>query len=697
MDRGNQSLTRHLFTPRHILHAMWLALYRLNPVALMMNPVMFIVWMGAVIVTVLTVYELIFPHSYPRHAHDIFFSMSLMIWLWITLWFANFSEALAEERGRAQAIALRGTRREILAKRIKSVDDVTSPELVLAENLKKGDLILIEPGDVIAADAEVIDGVASVDESAVTGESAPVIREPGGPNSAIVGGTRVLSDRLIARINVEPGDSFLDKMISMVDGARRRRTPNEVALTIMLIAMTVILLLSCATLVPFSLYASEMASRGAPVRVITVVAFLVCVVPTTIAGLLSTIGVAGMSRMLKANVIAMSGRAIEAAGDVDVLLLDKTGTITVGNREAIAFVPLQGVTVAELAAAAAAASIADETPEGYSITRLAKERYNVQIDINSFKGAKFVAFSAQTRMSGLDLGDRSIRKGAMSAISAWLRQKGMALPKEAEQKAISMGRRGATPLIVAENGRVLGIVELKDVIKTGIRQRFNQLRSMGIRTVMLTGDNRYTAAAMAAEAGLDDYVGEATPEDKLRIIRRYQAEGKLVAMTGDGTNDAPALAKADVAVAMGNGTQAAKEAGNMIDLDSSPTKLLDIIDIGKQMLLTRGALTTFSVSNDIAKYFSIIPAAFATTYPELSVLNVMHLSSPESAVLSTVIFNALIILLLIPVAIRGVHYKASSPIRLLRRNVVVYGFSGLIVPFVLIKAIDMALAYLGIF
>lgn len=697
MDRENQSLTRHLFTPRHILHAMWLALYRLNPVALMMNPVMFIVWMGAVIVTVLTVYELIFPHSYPRHAHDIFFSMSLMIWLWITLWFANFSEALAEERGRAQAIALRGTRREILAKRIKSVDDVTSPELVLAENLKKGDLILIEPGDVIAADAEVIDGVASVDESAVTGESAPVIREPGGPNSAIVGGTRVLSDRLIARINVEPGDSFLDKMISMVDGARRRRTPNEVALTIMLIAMTVILLLSCATLVPFSLYASEMASRGAPVRVITVVAFLVCVVPTTIAGLLSTIGVAGMSRMLKANVIAMSGRAIEAAGDVDVLLLDKTGTITVGNREAIAFVPLQGVTVAELAAAAAAASIADETPEGYSITRLAKERYNVQIDINSFKGAKFVAFSAQTRMSGLDLGDRSIRKGAMPAISAWLRQKGMALPKEAEQKAISMGRRGATPLIVAENGRVLGIVELKDVIKTGIRQRFNQLRSMGIRTVMLTGDNRYTAAAMAAEAGLDDYVGEATPEDKLRIIRRYQAEGKLVAMTGDGTNDAPALAKADVAVAMGNGTQAAKEAGNMIDLDSSPTKLLDIIDIGKQMLLTRGALTTFSVSNDIAKYFSIIPAAFATTYPELSVLNVMHLSSPESAVLSTVIFNALIILLLIPVAIRGVHYKASSPIRLLRRNVVVYGFGGLIVPFVLIKAIDMALAYLGIF
>ena len=697
MDRENQSLTRHLFTPRHILHAMWLALYRLNPVALMMNPVMFIVWMGAVIVTVLTVYELIFPHSYPRHAHDIFFSMSLMIWLWITLWFANFSEALAEERGRAQAIALRGTRREILAKRIKSVDDVTSPELVLAENLKKGDLILIEPGDVIAADAEVIDGVASVDESAVTGESAPVIREPGGPNSAIVGGTRVLSDRLIARINVEPGDSFLDKMISMVDGARRRRTPNEVALTIMLIAMTVILLLSCATLVPFSLYASEMASRGAPVRVITVVAFLVCVVPTTIAGLLSTIGVAGMSRMLKANVIAMSGRAIEAAGDVDVLLLDKTGTITVGNREAIAFVPLQGVTVAELAAAAAAASIADETPEGYSITRLAKERYNVQIDINSFKGAKFVAFSAQTRMSGLDLGDRSIRKGAMSAIGAWLRQKGMALPKEAEQKAISMGRRGATPLIVAENGRVLGIVELKDVIKTGIRQRFNQLRSMGIRTVMLTGDNRYTAAAMAAEAGLDDYVGEATPEDKLRIIRRYQAEGKLVAMTGDGTNDAPALAKADVAVAMGNGTQAAKEAGNMIDLDSSPTKLLDIIDIGKQMLLTRGALTTFSVSNDIAKYFSIIPAAFATTYPELSVLNVMHLSSPESAVLSTVIFNALIILLLIPVAIRGVHYKASSPIRLLRRNVVVYGFGGLIVPFVLIKAIDMALAYLGIF
>ena len=486
-------------------------------------------------------------------------------------------------------------------------------------------------------------------------------------------------------------------MIAMVESAKRQKTPNEIALTILLVALTIVFLGVVVTLLPFSQFSAEQTGMGHPVSLIVLVALLVCLIPTTIAGLLSAIGVAGMSRMLKANVIAMSGRAIEAAGDVDVLLLDKTGTITVGNREAIAFVPLQGVTVAELAAAAAAASIADETPEGYSITRLAKERYNVQIDINSFKGAKFVAFSAQTRMSGLDLGDRSIRKGAMSAISAWLRQKGMALPKEAEQKAISMGRRGATPLIVAENGRVLGIVELKDVIKTGIRQRFNQLRSMGIRTVMLTGDNRYTAAAMAAEAGLDDYVGEATPEDKLRIIRRYQAEGKLVAMTGDGTNDAPALAKADVAVAMGNGTQAAKEAGNMIDLDSSPTKLLDIIDIGKQMLLTRGALTTFSVSNDIAKYFSIIPAAFATTYPELSVLNVMHLSSPESAVLSTVIFNALIILLLIPVAIRGVHYKASSPIRLLRRNVVVYGFGGLIVPFVLIKAIDMALAYLGIF
>ena len=691
------AIFQKLFTPRHILRAAALAFYRLNPVASMLNPVMFMVWMGAVVVTVLTAYSLAFLGLGETRPSDRIFCISLTVWLWFTLWTANFSEALAEERGQATAVALRGTRRKILAKRIRSVAEAASPELVLSENLRKGDLLLIEPGDIIAADAEVVDGVASVDESAVTGESAPVIRQPGGPDALLVGGTRVLSDRLIARVRSEPGDSFLDKMISMVDGARRRRTPNEVALTIMLTAITVVLLLSCATIVPFSFYAAETSLRGAPVHVITAAAFLVCVIPTTIAGLLSTIGIAGMSKMMKANVIAMSGRAVEAAGDVDVLILDKTGTITVGNRQAIAFVPLRNVTVSELANAAAAASIADETPEGYSITRLARERYGISTDINSYKGAKFIAFSAHTRMSGIDFGGRQIRKGAMSAIAGWMKDQGAAMPPEAEQKAVSMARWGSTPLIVAENGRVLGMVELKDVVKTGIKERFNRLRQMGIRTVMLTGDNKYTAAAIAAEAGIDDYVGEVDPEDKLKIVRRLQAEGKRVAMTGDGTNDAPALAKADVAVAMGNGTQAAKEAGNMVDLDSNPTKLLDIIGIGKQILLTRGALTTFSICNDIAKYFSIIPAAFATTYPELSVLNVMHLSSPESAVLSTVIFNAVIIFIVMPVALHGVRFQGISPMRLLRRNLIIYGGGGLVIPFALIKAIDVALGYLGVF
>ena len=576
------------------------------------------------------------------------------------------------------------------AKAIRSGQRVS----VRTDQLVRDDIVEFAAGDQICADAVVRDGQLQVNESLLTGEADAILKNPG---DTLKSGSFVISGRARVQLTHVGSESYAAKLAAE---ARRnvRSTKSE-----MMLSLTKLITVVGIALIPLGiiLFLRHFLSvfQGLPLRdsVESTVSALIGMIPEGLYLLTSVAIAASCLKLSRKRVLVQDMNCIETLAHVDVLCVDKTGTITVGNREAIAFVPLQGVTVAELAAAAAAASIADETPEGYSITRLAKERYNVQIDINSFKGAKFVAFSAQTRMSGLDLGDRSIRKGAMSAISAWLRQKGMALPKEAEQKAISMGRRGATPLIVAENGRVLGIVELKDVIKTGIRQRFNQLRSMGIRTVMLTGDNRYTAAAMAAEAGLDDYVGEATPEDKLRIIRRYQAEGKLVAMTGDGTNDAPALAKADVAVAMGNGTQAAKEAGNMIDLDSSPTKLLDIIDIGKQMLLTRGALTTFSVSNDIAKYFSIIPAAFATTYPELSVLNVMHLSSPESAVLSTVIFNALIILLLIPVAIRGVHYKASSPIRLLRRNVVVYGFGGLIVPFVLIKAIDMALAYLGIF
>ena len=689
---------RRLFSLGQIAEAVWLATYRINPVFLTRNPVLFIVWMCAALVTAVAVYEWIFPtQGVSERVSDTFFAVSLAVWLWLLLWMANFSEALAEERGKAQATTLRSTRQEILAKRIRSVQEAASPELVLAGNLKKGDLILIEPGDMIPADARVVDGVASVDESAVTGESAPVVRSPDEESCLIVGGTRVLSDRLIARVNVDQGDSFLDKMIMMVDGARRRRTPNEVALSILLTAMTAVLLLACATLVPFSIYSVNNLGYGSPIRIITVIAFFVCVIPTTIAGLLSTISVAGMGRMMKANVIAMSGRAVEAAGDVDILLLDKTGTITVGNREAIGFVPVKGVSVTELAQAAAAASIADETPEGYSITRLAKQRYNISLDINAYRGAKFVSFSAQTRMSGIDFEGNSIRKGALSAIGAWLAKNGAEIPSDVDQKAISLARRGSTPLLVSSNDRILGIIELKDVIKTGIKERFGQLRKMGIRTVMVTGDNKYTAAAIAAEAGLDDFVGEADPAEKLNIIKRFQSEGRLVAMSGDGTNDAPALAKADVAVVMENGTQAAKEAGNMIDLDSSPTKLIEIIEIGKQMLLTRGAITTFSVSNDIAVYFSIIPAAFASVYPELDALNILRLSSPVSAVLSAVIFNVLIMFLLIPVAIRGVNSRSMSPMRLLRRNILFYGVGGLIVPFVLIKLIDMLLFFLGIY
>lgn len=724
---------RRLFTGRSLLACMGIALYRVNPVAALKNPVMFIVGMAATLASIIAAYELIWPaQAASGRLSEAFFACSLAVWLWVIIWIGNLSEVLAEEQGRIRAAALRATRDRVYARRIASADTPASFEFVQAESLQKGDLIVLEPGDIVPADAEVVRGMAAVEESAVTGEAAPVIRgrpdaedaveakEAGEAESKseaeaaastqtpmqaasretvsafLVGGTRVLSDRLIARVVADPGRSFMARMVRMVDGASRRRTPNEVALTIMLTAMSLVLLLSCATLVPFSLYASG-EDHGMPVRVITAIAFLVSVIPTTIAGLLSTIGIAGMSRMMKANVVAMSGRAVEAAGDVDVLLLDKTGTVTVGNREAIAFVPAKGVAVQELAELAAAASIADETPEGYSIMRLARDRYNVKLDINAYRGAKFAAFSARTQMSGIDFGGREIRKGTRAAIQAWLESRGGVVSEAFREKVREAAHRGSTPLVVADGARVLGFVELKDVVKRGVRERILALREMGIRPVMITGDNKYTAAAIAEEAGIEDFIAEAKPEDKLLAIREFQKEGRLVAMSGDGTNDAPALAQADVGVAMGDGTQAAKEAANMVDLDSSPTKLIEIIGIGKQMVLTRGAITIFAVSNVVAEYLAVIPAAFARTYPELSMLNYLHLASSVSAVLSTVIFNALVMLLLIPVAIRGAGGGDLPPMKLLRRNLLIYGAGGLIVPFVMIKAIDVALFHLGIY
>lgn len=713
---------RRLFTGRSLLACMGIALYRVNPVAALKNPVMFIVGMAATLASIIAAYELIWPApTASGRMSEAFFACSLAAWLWGIIWIGNLSEVLAEEQGRIRAAALRAARDHVYARRIASIDAPASFEFVQAESLQKGDLIVLEPGDIVPSDAEVVRGMAAVEESAVTGEAAPVIRgkldaedsaeakeeseaaapdQGAAPREAVsaflVGGTRVLSDRLIARVVADPGRSFMGRMVRMVDGASRRKTPNEVALTIMLTAMSLVLLLSCATLVPFSLYASG-EDHGMPVRVITAIAFLVSVIPTTIAGLLSTIGIAGMSRMMKANVVAMSGRAVEAAGDVDVLLLDKTGTVTVGNREAIAFVPAKGVAVQELAELAAAASIADETPEGYSIVRLARDRYNVKLDINAYRGAKFAAFSARTQMSGIDFGGREIRKGTRAAIQAWLESRGGTVSEAFREKVREAAHRGSTPLVVADGARVLGFVELKDVVKRGVRERILALREMGIRPVMITGDNKYTAAAIAEEAGIEDFIAEAKPEDKLLAIREFQKEGRLVAMSGDGTNDAPALAQADVGVAMGDGTQAAKEAANMVDLDSSPTKLIEIIGIGKQMVLTRGAITIFAVSNVVAEYLAVIPAAFARTYPELSMLNYLHLASSVSAVLSTVIFNALVMLLLIPVAIRGAGGGDLPPMKLLRRNLLIYGAGGLLVPFVMIKAIDVALFHLGIY
>ncbi|MCG9115400.1 potassium-transporting ATPase subunit KdpB [Laribacter hongkongensis] len=677
-----------LFEAALVKPALAESLRKLSPRVQWRSPVMFVVWVGSLLTTVLGL------EAAWRGAPGTGFIFAVAAWLWFTVLFANFAEALAEGRGKAQAAALRGSRRNVMAKKLSNADRRSGIRLVESSDLRLGDLILVEAGDTIPADAEVLEGVASVDESAITGESAPVIRESGGDFSSITGGTRVLSDWLVARVSANPGEAFLDRMISMVEGAKRRRTPNEIALTLLLLALTLIFLLACTTLLPFSLFAVEAAGTGLPISLTALVALLVCLIPTTIGGLLSAIGVAGMSRMMQANVIATSGRAVEAAGDVDVLLLDKTGTITLGNRQATAFLPAPGVTCEALADAAQLASLADETPEGRSIVVLAKTDFGLRG--RDVVDAVFIPFTAQTRMSGVDLGTRRIRKGSADAVERYLGEVGQALPAGVRQLVDDVARRGATPLVVADDQTVLGVVELKDIVKGGIKERFAELRRMGIKTVMITGDNRLTAAAIAAEAGVDDFLAEARPEDKLALIRRYQEAGKLVAMTGDGTNDAPALAQADVAVAMNSGTQAAKEAGNMVDLDSNPTKLIEIVETGKQMLMTRGALTTFSIANDVAKYFAIIPAAFALTYPQLGVLDVMGLASPASAILSAVIFNALIIVALIPLALRGIAYRPLAAASLLRRNLLIYGAGGLLVPFAGIKAIDMALAMTGL-
>lgn len=680
---------RALFEPRLMRTALVAAFTKLDPRAQWRNPVMFVVYLGSLLTSL--IWLAVLSGYTPGSAG---FTGSIALWLWFTVLFANMAEALAEGRSKAQAESLKGVQKTSWAKKLPEARYGAKSEKVSADSLRKGDVVLIEAGDTVPCDGEVLEGGASVDESAITGESAPVIRESGGDFSSVTGGTRVLSDWLIVACTVNPGETFLDRMIAMVEGAKRRKTPNEVALTILLIALTLVFVLATATLYPFSLFSVQASQGGVPVSVTVLVALLVCLIPTTIGGLLSAIGVAGMSRMLEANVIATSGRAVEAAGDVDVLLLDKTGTITLGNRQAARFLPAPEVGEQALADAAQLSSLADETPEGRSIVVLAKQRFNLRERDIASMNATFVPFSAQTRMSGVNVGDRMIRKGAVDAIRRHVEAHRGHFPPAVEGLVDSVARKGGTPLVVVEGARVLGVVELKDIVKGGIKERFAELRKMGIKTVMITGDNRLTAAAIAAEAGVDDFLSEATPEAKLALIRQYQAEGRLVAMTGDGTNDAPALAQADVAVAMNSGTQAAKEAGNMVDLDSNPTKLIEVVHIGKQMLMTRGSLTTFSIANDVAKYFAIIPAAFAATYPQLNALNVMHLHSPASAILSAVIFNALVIVFLIPLALRGVSYRPMSAAALLRRNLWIYGLGGLLVPFVGIKLIDLLLTLL---
>ncbi|HKH45492.1 MAG TPA: potassium-transporting ATPase subunit KdpB [Thermoanaerobaculia bacterium] len=680
-----------LFDPRIVRGAVKDSFRKLHPQVMVRNPVMFVVYIGSFLTTGLFLQALIGQGEAPAG-----FILAVALWLWFTVLFANFAEAMAEGRGKAQAAALRQTRKTTIAKKLREPRYDAARSEVSSTELRKGDVVLVEAGDTIPGDGEVIAGAASVNESAVTGESAPVIRESGGDRSSVTGGTQVLSDWLIIRITANPGETFLDRMISLVEGAKRQKTPNEIALSILLAALTLIFLIATVTLLPFSIYSVTSAGVGMPVTVTVLTALLVCLTPTTIGGLLSAIGIAGMDRMIQANVIATSGRAVEAAGDVDVLLLDKTGTITLGNRQATEFLPAAGITESELADAAQLASLADETPEGRSIVVLAKEKYGIrQRDIHAL-GAHFVPFTAQTRMSGVNLNGRQIRKGAFDTVEAFVQSQGGLFPVDVRSKVETVAKGGGTPLVVAEGQQVLGVIHLKDIVKGGIRERFAELREMGIKTVMITGDNPLTAAAIAAEAGVDDFLAQATPEAKLRLIRDYQTGGRLVAMTGDGTNDAPALAQADVAVAMNSGTQAAKEAANLVDLDSNPTKLIETVEIGKQLLMTRGALTTFSIANDVAKYFAIIPAAFATTYPVLDRLNLMHLASPQSAILSAVIFNALIIIALIPLALRGVKFRRHSASHLLRDNLLIYGLGGVIVPFVGIKLIDLMLRALGL-
>ncbi|MGO9440442.1 MAG: potassium-transporting ATPase subunit KdpB [Terriglobales bacterium] len=654
------------------------SLIKLNPRHMMGNPVMFVVEVGSVITTVLLF----------RGGTAFGFNLQITLWLWFTVLFANFAEAMAEGRGKAQAETLRKARAETIAHRIVEGGKV---EQVPSSKLRAGDLVVVSAGDFIPSDGEITEGVASVDESAITGESAPVIREAGGDRSAVTGGTRVLSDRIQVKITSNPGETFLDRMIALVEGAERQKTPNEIALNILLAGLTIIFLLAVVTLQPFAIYS------GSPQTVFVLVSLLVCLIPTTIGGLLSAIGIAGRDRLIQHNVLAMSGRAVEAAGDVNTLLLDKTGTITLGNRQASQFIPAPGVTEMELADAAQLSSLADETPEGRSIVVLAKERYGIRGRDLASHQAVFVPFTAQTRMSGVNMNGFEIRKGAADAIANYIRQNGGELHKEMQATVDRIASAGSTPLVVAEKRRgALGVIELKDIVKGGMRERFDQLRAMGIRTVMITGDNPLTAAAIAREAGVDDFLAQATPKEKMDLIKREQAAGKLVAMTGDGTNDAPALAQADVGVAMNTGTQAAKEAGNMVDLDSNPTKLIEVVEIGKQLLMTRGSLTTFSIANDVAKYFAIIPAMFAGTFPVLNALNVMHLQTPSSAILSAVIFNALIIIALIPLALRGVKYRPMGAAALLRRNLWVYGVGGIIVPFIGIKLIDMLITRVGL-
>ncbi len=673
--------SRPLFEGPIVRRAVVESFAKLDPRRMIKNPVMFVVEVGSVLTTILFLHAALTGGGEASPG----FILGITVWLWFTVLFASFAEAMAEGRGKAQADSLRKARQDVPAKKLHEARRGAAVREVPSSTLRAGDLVRVEPGDVIPGDGEIVEGVASVDESAITGESAPVVRESGGDRSAVTGGTRVLSDWLVVRITLDPGKTFLDRMIAMVEGAKRQKTPNEIALDILLAGLTIVFLLVTVTLLPFSIYAVSAAGQGAPVAMTVLVALLVCLIPTTIGGLLSAIGIAGMDRMIQANVIATSGRAVEAAGDVDVLLLDKTGTITHGNRQATALLPAKGVSAELLAEAASLASLADDTPEGKSIVTLAGAR-PVPAD------AVFVPFTAQTRMSGVDLGARAIRKGAPDTIG----KLAGGLPPEVRATVDEVAKKGATPLVVVDGVRVLGVIALSDIVKAGIRERFAEMRRMGIKTVMITGDNPLTAAAIAAEAGVDDFLAEATPEAKLAMIRDYQARGHLVAMTGDGTNDAPALAQADVAVAMNTGTQAAKEAGNMVDLDSNPTKLLEIVTIGKQMLVTRGSLTTFSIANDVAKYFAIIPAAFAGVYPQLGALDVMGLHSPASAVMSAVIFNALIIIALIPLALRGIAVRARPAAATLRHNLLVYGLGGVLLPFPFIKGIDLAISGLGI-